>query len=100
MKNIKECRKSKTLFCICLTGFVLSLSAQIVVSNVFAVKGAELSHLIEKQKELEKDIYASELKLSQLSSLSYIERSAIKSGFVTTNNIVYLDNPTFAANLQ
>jgi hypothetical protein len=98
--KIKQCKTSKTLFSICFFGFLLTLGMQMFVSNRFAVKGAELSTLLERQKELEKEIYAQELKLSQLSSLSYIEKMATKSGFVSSSQVVYLDSPTFAANIR
>lgn len=81
--------------------FVATLLAQVVVSNKFAVKGAELSYLLERQKTLEKEIYASELKISQLASLSFVEKQAAKLGFgQVSGNIVYLESPTFALKLQ
>lgn len=98
--KITNCRKSKAFFMLCLFGFLITLGIQVFVSNRYAVKGAELSDLLEKQKELEKDIYAQELKLSQLSSLAYVESLAIKNGFIAITDIVYLDSPTFAANIR
>lgn len=98
--KIKQCKTSKTIFCFCLFGFIITLGMQMFVSNRFAVKGAELSTLLEKQKELEKEIYAKELKLSQLSSLAYVEKAASKSGFVSSTHVVYLDSPTFAVNIR
>ena len=58
------------------------------VSNRFAVKGAELSTLLERQKELEKEIYAQELKLSQLSSLSYIRKQQLKMALFPSSQVI------------
>ena len=98
--KIKQCRTSKTLFFFFFFAFLLTLGMQIFVSNRFAVKGVELSSLLDRQKELEKEIYAQELKLSQLSSLSYIEKLATRNGFVSSSQVVYLDSPTFATNIR
>jgi cell division protein FtsB len=96
-----SCPKSKALFALCACGFVFSLFAQVVVSNQYAVKGAQLEKLLSQQKSLEKDVYALELKISQLSSLSYVEQQAKKQGFVPVGTaVLYSQNPAFALNLQ
>lgn len=96
-----RCPKSKAFFVLCACGFVASLFAQVVVSNQYAVKGAQLEQLLTQQKALEKDVYALELKISQLSSLSYVEMQAKKQGFVPAGTaVVYAQTPSFALNLQ
>jgi hypothetical protein len=97
----RSCRKSKVIFIICACGFICSLFAQVVVSNQYAVKGTQLESLLERQTLLEKDVYALELKISQLSSLSYVETQAKKLGFIPSGaEIVYLQSPSFALNLK
>ncbi len=95
------CPKSKAIFALCMCGFIASLFSQVVVSNQYAVKGAQLETLLSKQTVLEKDIYALELKISQLSSLSYVEAQAKRQGFTQAGSeVVYLQNPSFALNLR
>ncbi len=95
------CPKSKAIFAVCVCGFIASLFAQVIVSNQYAVKGTQLKTLLTRQTILEKDIYALELKISQLSSLSYVEAQAKRQGFTPAGSeVVYLQNPAFALNLQ
>lgn len=67
-----------------LTGVlvVISFFSQLYFSNKYAVKGTEMTELMNKHAQLTKDISKLELAISEVSSLSLLETRAQQLGFV------------------
>ncbi|MFZ5424813.1 MAG: hypothetical protein ACOZAO_03330 [Patescibacteria group bacterium] len=77
---------------------IVSLFAQIYVTNKAAVKSVDMGDLASSKVQLEKDIQTLNLKLSEVSSLSYIEAKALANGFVPQEGAVQVLGPIpFAA---
>jgi hypothetical protein len=71
---------------------ILSILAQIVVTNKLSLRGNELVNLETSKQQLQKDISRLEFDESKLSSLSYLDSEAKKLGFVTMTDTVYTVN--------
>ena len=89
LTNVCACEKCfKLTFCI----MILSILAQIVVTNKLSLRGNELVNLETSKQQLQKDISRLEFDESKLSSLSYLDSEAKKLGFVTMTDTVYTVN--------
>lgn len=77
--------------------FIISLVAQLYVTNQLAVQGKEMVMLQERKAELAKEISEMELEQSKYASLKYIEIEADKLGFVGNKDYVSTISPVTSA---
>jgi cell division protein FtsL len=85
---IKTKIKCKNLLVLSVCFFVISLMAQLYVSNRLVVRGKEMVDLAVRREDLEKEISELSLEQSQRASLSSIEERANKLGFVESTEYV------------
>ncbi|HSX39900.1 MAG TPA: hypothetical protein VLI92_04910 [Candidatus Saccharimonadales bacterium] len=93
-KNLNWCR---ILFFSTLVIFVITLAAQIVLTNRLALKSHELTLLVGQKEELQKSITKLEFEDASLSSLSYVDQQARKMGFVDMHDSVIAIGPASVA---
>jgi len=102
-KKLAKLLKNKQTLCIvgARCSFVLlvvSLVFQVVVTNAYATKGNEMVTFQKRSETLGKDISLLNLELAQASSMSRIEDSAKKLGFVEYKDpIAVISSSKFAA---
>ena len=78
---------------------VIMILAQLLVSNIIGVKGAELVQLEEEQEALLHEKMTLENEISRLSSLSRVERESRNKLSMTSaeENIIYVEMEIFAS---
>lgn len=85
--------KIKLIFGGSILFFVLSLGIQAYSSSYIAVKGKTAATLIDQKVQLEKQLSETNLKIAQLSALSYIQAKASELGFVKYASFVQVISP-------
>lgn len=101
LQKEKKLNWCKVLFFSTLILFLVTLSAQIFLTNKLALKSKELKQLADRKQELQKSISKLEYEDSQLSSLSAIEQRAHLLGFVEMKDpIGTIQHATVAANIS
>ncbi|MBI2415001.1 hypothetical protein HYV31_04170 [candidate division WWE3 bacterium] len=96
--NISKEAVCKGSFYLTLTLFLISLVLQIVITNKYSIKGAELATLKEQEIVYVREISALKLAISETSSLAEVERKAIALGLVEyTSPIASITSSQFAA---
>ncbi|OGC47153.1 hypothetical protein A2886_00715 [candidate division WWE3 bacterium RIFCSPHIGHO2_01_FULL_42_13] len=77
---------------------ILSLTAQVVITNKYAVKGNEMAALLNRQETLEREVSSLKLEISRISSLALIEEHAYALGFQEYNQpMAVISSAQFAA---
>lgn len=90
--------KIKTLTRVSFFLLCVSLTAQIVITNKYAVKGGEMAALLTQQENLEEEISELKLQISKASSLAYIATQAQEMGFQEYNqSMAVISSSQFAA---
>ena len=76
----------------------ISLTAQVIITNKYAVKGNEMAALLNSQGSLEREVSFLRLQISKASSLAYIESQALQQGFQEYNQpMAVISSSQFAA---
>lgn len=98
---MKECKSKiicKKISVLCFGIFIISLLAQMYVSNTTALKGRDFQHLHEQKAALEKELAFLKYEDSHLSSLEYVEEKALILGFVELNEpLLTISSPSLAS---
>jgi len=95
--NIKSQNPYKIILSLSFATLILSLFAQMYLTNKLAVKGSELTDLENQKQELQRSISKLEFDNSVLSSLSNVETRAVALGFVKqSNGILAIKDPSTA----
>lgn len=78
--------------------FIVSLLAQMYISNTTALKGKDFQHLHEQKAKLEKELALLKYEDSRLSSLEFVEERAVQLGFVElTEPLLSISSPALAS---
>ncbi len=87
----------KILFISTFIIFIVTLGAQVYLTNALALKSKELKELSGKKIDLQKDIAKLKYENSALSSLAYIEEQARTNGFVDMKEPINTTKPASVA---
>ena len=100
---VNELNKKSTVFFDLPKGLlaltVIMISAQVLLSNIFGVKGAELVKLDEEQNSLMHEKTVLENQISELSALSRIEKESQENLSMKKidKNVVYISDQAVAS---
>lgn len=100
IKKINTLTVCRTLSKICFSLLVLSLSAQLYLSNRTVAESSKMLDLEKKKTTLEKEILFLKTESFSLSSLSRIESEAKKLGFVPFEGPLFAIGPATVAALS
>lgn len=90
LKSIETKRKRRPWVIIFSVLFVV-VAAQLIVTNMLAVRGEELSRLETQAAQISRDNQKIREDLAQKTSLSHISEKSEELGLITPSEVVYLD---------
>lgn len=90
LKNLEAKRKRRPWFVI-FSILLVVVAAQLIVTNMLAVRGEELTRLEAQASQVAKENQTIREDLAQKTSLSHISQKSEEIGLLTPTEIIYLD---------